>query len=75
MSKDQRDRDIVSIVMNTNPKVKAAYTSGIYTDKKGNEWRKGMDGWFLDNVDGKGGMMLCRHHDMVTMIEKENPNE
>lgn len=34
-----------------------------------------MDGWFLDNVDGKGGTMLCRHHDMIEMMEWENPED
>ena len=53
--------------------VTKAYEAGKYTDAQGNEWRRGMDGWFLDNVVGKGGVMLVRHHDMVDMIEKETP--
>ena len=53
--------------------VTKAYKAGKYTDARGNEWRRGLDGWFLDNVDGKGGVMLVRHHDMADMIDKENP--
>lgn len=57
-----------------NKAVEAAYESRTYVDAEGNEWRRGMDGWFLDNVDGKGGTMLCYHHDMVAMIEREHPD-
>ena len=53
--------------------VTRAYKAGKYIDARGNEWRRGLDGWFLDNVDGKGGVMLARHHDMADMIDKENP--
>lgn len=60
------------MAMSSNPAVRAAYEARTYTDAHGNEWRRGMDGWFLDNVDGKGGMMLCRHHDFVAMVEREN---
>jgi hypothetical protein len=56
-----------------NKAVEAAYEAGKYTDEDGTEWRRGMDGWFLDNVDGKGGKMLCYHHDMVEKIEREHP--
>lgn len=56
-----------------NEAVEAAYETRTYVDAKGNEWRRGMDGWFLDNVDGKGGVMLVRHHDMVELIEEEHP--
>lgn len=58
-----------------NKAVEAAYASGKYTDDKGRSWRRGMDGWFLDDVDGKGGLLLCRHHDMVEMMEREHPDE
>lgn len=60
---------------NDNKAVRAAYEAGSYVDEKGNAWRRGMDGWFLDDVDGKGGTMLVRHHDMIEWIEKENPDE
>lgn len=58
-----------------NKAVGAAYESGAYVDAEGRKWRKGMDGWFLDNVDGKGGKMLVYHHHMVEKIEKEHPDE
>jgi hypothetical protein len=58
-----------------NKAVEAAYAARTYVDARGNEWRRGMDGWFLDNVDGKGGIMLCRHHDMVKMMEREHPDD
>lgn len=60
-------------MMSTNPTVRKAYEEGTYTDADGRKWRRGMDGWFLDNVDGKGGMMLVRHHHMVELIEREHP--
>jgi hypothetical protein len=44
-------------------------------DAKGNKWRRGMDGWFLDDVDGQGGVMLVRHHHMVEQIELEHPDD
>jgi hypothetical protein len=59
--------------MSDNPAVATAYQTCRYVDKDGNEWRRGLDGWFLDNVDGKGGVMLVYHHDMQAMIEKEHP--
>jgi hypothetical protein len=58
-----------------NKAVEAAYESRKYVDAAGVEWRRGMDGWFLDDVDGKGGVMLIRHHDMVARIEREHPDE
>lgn len=58
-----------------NKAVEAAYESGSYVDADGKKWRRGMDGWFLDNVDGKGGVMLVRHHDMVEVMEREHPEE
>lgn len=57
-----------------NKAVEAAYESGSYVDSDGNKWRRGMDGWFLDNVDGKGGSLLARHDDMVEMMEREHPD-
>ena len=56
-----------------NKAVEAAYMAGKYTDHDGNQWRRGLEGWFLDDVDGKGGVMLCYHHDMAEKIERENP--
>jgi hypothetical protein len=58
--------------LNDNPAVRKAYEDRTYTDKNGDQWRRGLDGWFLDNVDGKGGTMLCRHHDFVKLIESEH---
>jgi hypothetical protein len=52
--------------------VQAAYSAGFYIDNEGKRWRKGMDGWFLDNVDGKGGVLLVRHHDMESLIIAES---
>jgi len=60
------------MTLSKNPAVADAYRKGTYLDARGNEWRRGMDGWFLDNADGKGGVMLVRHHDMQTLIETEN---
>jgi hypothetical protein len=62
------------MALSRNPTVHAAYVRGTYLDDEGHHWRRGMDGWFLDNVDGKGGVMLVRHDDMVAMIEKEHPD-
>ncbi|HEX9088697.1 MAG TPA: hypothetical protein VF867_14360 [Arthrobacter sp.] len=56
-----------------NPAVRKAYEERTYTDHRENTWRRGLDGWFLDNVDDKGGVMLVRHHDFVELVEKENP--
>lgn len=63
------------MALSKNPTVRKAYDEGTYTDKNGYEWRRGMDGWFLDNIDGKGGRMLAYHHMMVELIEKEHPDE
>ena len=59
--------------LNDNPAVRKAYEDRTYTDAKGNQWRRGMDGWFLNNVDGKGGVMLCRHDDFVELVLTEHP--
>jgi hypothetical protein len=56
--------------LNDNPAVKKAYEDRIYTDARGLEWRRGMDGWFLDGAEG---IYLARHHDFVEMVEKEHP--
>lgn len=61
------------MAQSSNPAVKKAYEDGTYTTADGYTWRRGMDGWFMDNVDGKGGMMLTYHHLMIELIEKENP--
>ncbi len=62
-----------SVSLNDNPVVRKAYEDRTYTDTRGRDWRRGLDGWFLDDVDGRGGIMLCRHQDFVEMIEKEHP--
>lgn len=59
--------------LNDNPAVRKAYEDRTYTDANGAEWRRGLDGWFLDDCDGKGGVMLVRHDDFVRYVEKENP--
>lgn len=59
--------------LSKNKAVDAAYKARKYTDATGTEWRRGMDGWFLDDVDDKGGFVLIRHPDMVAKIENENP--
>jgi hypothetical protein len=58
------------MALSSNPAVTKAYKAGTYTDARGVSWRRGMDGWFSDYRDG---VCLCYHHDMVAMIEKENP--
>jgi hypothetical protein len=61
------------VSLNDNPAVKKAYEDRTYTDTaKGRTWRRGMDGWFLDGVEGEG-IYLIRHHDFVAMVEKEHP--
>ena len=60
-------------LFNDHPAVAKAYEDRTYTDAKGNKWRRGMDGWFLDDVDGKGGVMLARHDDFVELVLKEHP--
>lgn len=57
--------------LNDNPAVRKAYEERTYTDKNGDQWRRGLDGWFLDYPDGS--VMLCRHHDFVALVEKEHP--
>ena len=59
--------------LSKNKAVDAAYEARTDVDAEGTKWRRGMDGWFLDNVDGKGGFMLIRHDRMVEIIEEENP--
>lgn len=59
--------------LNDNPAVKKAYEDRSYTDKNGDTWRRGMDGWFLDDAMGPGTVLLVRHHDFVEIIEKEHP--
>jgi hypothetical protein len=55
------------------PAVRLAYASRAYTDRNGDVWRLGMDGWFLDDAAGPGTVMLVRHHEFVAIIEKEHP--
>jgi general stress protein 26 len=59
--------------LNDNPAVKQAYEDRSYTDAKGDTWRRGLDGWFLDGVHGPNTVMLVRHDDFVDYIEKEHP--
>ena len=58
--------------LNSNPAVKKAYEDRTYTDAKGRQWRRGMDGWFDDAFEG--GIYLMRHSDFVDMVEKEHPS-
>lgn len=60
-------------MLNDNKAVKTAYEKGTYTDARGRQWRRGMDGWFL--VHDGDGIFLARHHDMIAMIEKERPDK
>ena len=55
------------------PAVAKAYEDRTYTDAEGRTWRRGMDGWFLD--DFEGGIYLMRHGDFVDLVMKENPTE
>lgn len=57
--------------MSNNPAVRKAYADGKYTTKTAHEWRRGMDGWFNDSAPNT--IHLIRHHDMVSLIEQENP--
>lgn len=61
------------MALSQNKAVRAAYETGTYTDPLGNEWRRGMDGWFLDF--GKQGRALLYHHMFVEKIEEEHPSE
>ena len=54
-----------------NKAVADAYKIGTYTDKQGQTWRRGMDGWFYEISDDSS--LLCRHGDFIELIEKENP--
>lgn len=55
----------------TSPKVKDVFRAMIYTDAKGVEWRRGMDGWFSDM--GKD-IYLIRHEEMAEVIDRESNN-
>jgi hypothetical protein len=61
------------VSLSKNPTVLKAYDDGTYTDLEGNEWRRGMDGWFLDF--GKQGRALLYHHMFVEKVEEEHPSE
>jgi hypothetical protein len=54
-----------------SPAVQKAYEDRTYTDAEGTVWRRGMDGWFVD--DFEGGIYLIRHEDFVALVLKENP--
>jgi hypothetical protein len=56
--------------LNDNPAVRKAYEERTYTDRDGAVWRRGLDGWFLDNFEG---IYLVRHPDFVKKVEKEHP--
>lgn len=58
-------------MMSTNPAVREAYRASEYTDARGVKWTRGMDGWF--DYSNPDLICLARHHDIVTMIESENP--
>lgn len=57
--------------LNDNPAVRKAYEDRVYTDKQGQEWHRGLDGWFHE-VSEKSSL-LVRHHDFVELVEKEHP--
>lgn len=54
-----------------NTAVHKAYEDRKYTDLEGNEWVKGMDGWFL--IFENGSRCLVWHHHFVEKIEEEHP--
>lgn len=56
--------------LNDNPAVRKAYEDRTYTDTRGIDWRRGLDGWFSDLGDA---VHLIRHEDFVAMIEEEHP--
>ena len=58
-------------MFSTNPEVIKAYEDQVYTDVRGTEWQKGLDGWF-DRSDPKM-IHLMYHHTFVEMVENENP--
>ena len=45
-----------------------AFKLGRYVDKAGQEWNKGLDGWFFDDGDA---VWLVYHQDMAAMIAEE----
>lgn len=57
---DQRD----------HPAVRAAYAARVYVDRDGTTWRRGLDGWFGDDMPGV--THLLRHHDMQALIVQEH---
>lgn len=62
------------MALSNNPAVRKAYKDGTYTDKQGQLWRRGMDGWFFDI--SPDSVLLARHDEFVkNVIEKENPVE
>lgn len=62
-------------MMSVNETVRKVYEAGEYTDAKGFVWVRGMDGWFLQGQPDDAPIFLSRHHDMVAMIERENPDD
>lgn len=61
------------MALSQNKAVREAYDEGTYIDLEGNEWRRGMDGWFLDF--GSAGRCLLWHHHFVEKVETEHPDE
>lgn len=61
------------MALSKNKAVRAAYAAGEYTDARGVQWVRGMDGWF--DYGNPDLICLARHDDMVNMIEQENPDE
>jgi hypothetical protein len=51
--------------------VTKAYADGKYTTKTSHVWQRGMDGWFNDSTPST--IHVIHHHDMVSLIEQENP--
>lgn len=44
-----------------------AFKLGRYVDKAGQEWKKGLDGWFFDDGDA---VWLCHHEEMTRKIKE-----
>lgn len=59
--------------LSENRAVNLAYSKGNYTDADGRQWRRGMDGWFLENTVNQ--IVLIRHHDFVSKVEGEHPDD
>jgi hypothetical protein len=51
-----------------NAAVDEAFKLGRYVDRAGQEWRKGLDGWFFDHGEA---IWLVHHLDMASKIKEE----